>query len=60
VPEAYSCFAVLPLAIWTATIRSCSKELHDPVFAPSFVSAVVFTDIITFAAVLRSGNESYF
>lgn len=46
-------FVVLPLAVWTATIRSCSKELHDPVFAPSFVTAVVFTDIITFGAVLR-------
>ncbi|KAG0565258.1 hypothetical protein KC19_8G177000 [Ceratodon purpureus] len=46
-------FVVLPLAVWTATIKYCSKEIHDPVFAPSFVAAVVLTDIITFAAVLR-------
>jgi hypothetical protein len=46
-------FVVFPLAIWTVTIKSCSKEVHDPVFAPSFVAAVVFTDIVTFAIVLR-------
>jgi hypothetical protein len=56
----HSCFAVLPLAIWTATIRYCSKEIHDPVFAPSFVTAVVLTDIFTFAAVLRPGNDRCF
>ena len=54
-----SCFAVLPLAIWIATIKYCGKEIHDPVFAPSFVTAVVLTDILTFTAVIRPGNDRF-
>ncbi|XP_024402916.1 uncharacterized protein [Physcomitrium patens] len=46
-------FVVLPLAIWIVILKSCAKQLHDPVFAPSFVTAVVITDIVTFIVVLR-------
>lgn len=53
-------FAVLPLAIWIVILKSCAKQLHDPVFAPSFVTAVVITDIVTFIVVLRPGKVPYF
>ena len=52
-----SCFAVLLLAIWIATIKYCGKEIHDPIFAPLFVIAVVLTDILTFTAVISKRME---
>ena len=54
-----SCFAVLPLAIWIATIKYCGKEIHDLVFAPSFVTTMVLTNILTFTAVICPGIDRF-
>ncbi|CAM6014262.1 unnamed protein product [Sphagnum balticum] len=47
-------FVVLPLAAWIAAQRSCCKDaIQEPVFAPSFVAAVIATTCGTYVAILR-------
>jgi hypothetical protein len=49
----YLC-AVLPLAAWIAAQRSCCKDaIQEPVFAPSFVAAIIATTCGTYVAILR-------
>jgi hypothetical protein len=50
--------AVLPLAAWIAAQRSCCKDaIQEPVFAPSFVAAVIATTCGTYVAILRPGSH---
>lgn len=54
----YLC-AVLPLAAWIAAQRSCCKDtIQEPVFAPSFVAAVIATTCGTYVAILRPGSHN--
>ncbi len=54
----YLC-AVLPLAAWIAAQRSfCKDAIQEPVFAPSFVAAVIATTCGTYVAILRPGSHN--
>jgi hypothetical protein len=54
----YLC-AVLPLAAWIAAQRSCCKDaIQEPVFAPSFVAAIIATTCGTYVAILRPGSHN--
>jgi hypothetical protein len=47
------------LAAWIAAQRSCCKDaIQEPVFAPSFVAAIIATTCGTYVAILRPGSHN--